>query len=163
MAYGALSAVLAIGYFLGGTISGFLADVNQAWIAIAYPGVLLFIDCILINSQIKNVKREGKIYIDFPGMILLAVIVVALMYTTTYGAKAGWTSPIILTAMAVFVVGIVAFILVERKSPEPVLPLFMLKNPIVIGILLISFFSVFYQKPMDTYVPLMLQKIMGIS
>jgi MFS family permease len=163
MAYGALSAVLGFGYFLGGTIAGFLADVNLAWISIAYPGVTLFIGCILINSQITNVKREGKIYIDFPGMFFLAVIVVALMYTTTYGAQAGWTSPIILTAMVVFVIALIAFVIIEKKSPEPLLPLFMFKNPIIIGILLISLFSVFYQKPMAAYVPLMLQRVMGVS
>lgn len=163
MAYGILSAMLAVGYFIGGTLGGYLADIQQSWLAVAYPGVLCFIGVLLINSQIVNQRREGKIYFDIPGIILLSIAVITMMYSTTYGAKAGWTSPVILITLTLFVISTIAFVMVEKKSKEPLIPIYLFKNPVVVGILFIALFTVFYQKPMAFYVPLMLQKVMGVS
>lgn len=163
IAYSVLSGVLGIGMFLGGTFAGFLSDINQSWLAIFYPGILLLIGVVMISSQITNVKREGKIYIDFPGILLLAITIIGMMCATTFGSIVGWSSPIILVAIAAFVLGLIGFVFVERKSPEPVIPIYMFKNPLVVGILLISLLTVIYQKPMQVYIPLMLQKVMGIT
>lgn len=161
--YGLLSGILALGMFLGGYISGWLADIDKIWIAIFYPGILLFIGAVLVSTQIKNVRREGKIYVDYPGIICLAITVVGMIYTTTFGSKAGWTSPLIIGSIVMFVGGLILLVVVEKKSPNPIIAIEMFKNPIVVGILLITVFTVVYQRPMQVYIPMFLQQIIGVS
>jgi MFS family permease len=163
MAYGCLSAALAIGYFLGGTVGGWLADINMLWLAIAYPGVLCFIGAVMIAVCITNQKAEGKIYIDYPGIIFLAITLIALIYGASFGNKLGWGNPTILAALAIFVIALIVFVIIERKSKSPLIPIFMFRNPKVVGVLAITFFTVFYQISMAVYAPLLIQKVMGMS
>lgn len=163
MAYGILSAALAIGYFIGGTVGGWLADIEMLWVAIAYPGVLCFIGAVMINLCIKNVKAQGKIIIDYPGILFLTITIIALIYAASFGNRIGWGNPMILASIAIFIIALIVFITIEKKAKEPLIPIFMFKNPKVVGVLAITFFTVFYQISMAVYAPLLMQKVMAVS
>ncbi|MGI9952701.1 MFS transporter [Moorellaceae bacterium AZ2] len=163
MAYGCLSAALAIGYFLGGAVGGWLADIHMTWVAIAYPGVLAFVGAVLMCLCIKDEKPDIRPKIDFLGIILLSVSIFTVTYAASFGSKLGWSSLPILATMGIAIVAIAAFVKVEQKSEETLLPVFMFKNPQIVAVVLITFFTVFYQITMGVYAPLLIQKVLGMS
>jgi len=163
MLYGLLGAALAIGYFLGGTIGGMLSDQGLSWLAVLYPGIMAFIAAILISLCIKNDKRSTPPVMDWAGIILVSIGLSALLYASSFGNKLGWGNPIILGALAIFVVFIIAFIKVEQKAKEPLLPIYLFKNAKFTACLIITFLFVSYQIAMGAYAPLMVQKVLGQS
>jgi hypothetical protein len=57
------------------------------------------------------------------GQVLYVVSIGAFAWTIIQGPEAGWTSPSIVVAFVVFVVGLVAFVLWERRADEPMMDL----------------------------------------
>jgi MFS family permease len=163
MAFSALAAVTNLGMFFGGTIAGWLAEKGVSWVAIFYPGVMIVLGTILLSTQIKNTKRDEKPFVDVPGIIFLIILVFGLMYSTNMGGVSGWGSPMILLTLAMFAVGLVGFIMVERKSKEPIMMVSLFKNPTVTVMMAIVVLSVMYQRSMNVYIPQFGQKVMGLS
>ena len=70
--------------------------------------------------------------IDWLGAGLLAGGTASLLLGLVWGGRQyGWTSAHVLAALGAAVVLLVAFAFVERRSPEPILPFDVLRNPIV--------------------------------
>ncbi|WP_320536347.1 MDR family MFS transporter [Pseudarthrobacter sp. IC2-21] len=78
---------------------------------------------------LKLPKHSGKPKLDLGGMFLLAIATTALVLFATWGgSKYDWTDPIILSLIAVTIVAAVAFVLVERRTAEPIIPLHLFKD-----------------------------------
>src|SRR5262249_18266815 len=71
----------------------------------------------------QNVRR----IIDWWGVLTLIVCLVPLLLALTWVNEYGWTSTRVESLLAVAAVMLVAFIYVELKAPEPLLPLSLFK------------------------------------
>jgi EmrB/QacA subfamily drug resistance transporter len=78
---------------------------------------------------LKLPKHTGKPKLDLGGMLLLAIATTALvLFATWAGSKYDWTDPIILSLIAVTILAAVAFVFVERRTAEPIIPLHLFND-----------------------------------
>ena len=73
-------------------------------------------------------RSEHRARLDVPGVVLLALGMGALLAGLTEGHQ-GWTRPLVLVLLAGGVVGLAAFVEVERRSSHPMLDLGLFRRP----------------------------------
>jgi predicted MFS family arabinose efflux permease len=101
--------------------------------------------------------------IDWPGQITLTAGLFLLVLALLRGNEQGWTSTAIIAELVGAAVALIAFVIVEARVREPMLPLKFFRNPsftgaqIAVFAISASFFAVFL------YTTLYLQQILGLS
>ena len=127
-AIGAVSAVFGIGGGVGLALSGVIIDhlgwrwlfiVGAAVVAAAVVLVYLFVP----ESPIKTPSR-----VDVPGALLLSVGLLSLLVALTEGEHWGWTSAPVLGLFGAALAGLLAWVAVELRVPEPMVDMRMLAN-----------------------------------
>ncbi|MFZ9790331.1 MAG: hypothetical protein ACO3C2_04480, partial [Candidatus Nanopelagicales bacterium] len=73
-------------------------------------------------------KKEAKL--DYAGAALLSVSIGSLMIGLEEG-RTGWTDQHVLILFALSVLGLIAFVFVENKASEPMIPLHLFSNKVV--------------------------------
>ncbi len=160
---GLLSSSIAIGGFGGSIVAGILTDAGFLRLGIVFPVIPLLIGVLLIGFNLPNKKREDKAVIDYPGVILLALFLSALLLSLNYGTKIGWSNPkIILGFIASLIFGF-ALVKVENKSREPIIPMNLFSNKRYRILIAVGVIAYFYQEAMNMYAPLSVQKVMEQS
>jgi predicted MFS family arabinose efflux permease len=66
-----------------------------------------------------KIEHSGAAGMDWVGAVLIAVIVAGINLFLGNGGYQGWTSPFVLTCIAVVLVALVAFVVVEKRVAEP--------------------------------------------
>ena len=128
--YGAVSGGgAAIGIILGGTLTEYA---SWRWcLGVNVPIALATAAAAWL--YVKESKAHGNTKYDIPGAILVTLGLVSLVYGFTQAAKLknpgrstevlGWTDSSTLTFLSVGVVLLIAFVLWERRSSSPLLPM----------------------------------------
>lgn len=131
--WGAVSgATTAFGLILGGLLT-------EAWgwpwiFAINIPvGILT---TLLSLCVLPKAAGDGKHRIDLAGIIAFTIAGGALILAIVRGHEDGWTSPWILTAFAVAVLAVIAFIVIESRVRQPVLDLALFRSPAFTAVML---------------------------
>jgi MFS family permease len=65
--------------------------------------------------------------------VLVATILAPLILAVTKGSEWGWTSGRIVLCLLVSIVSIIGFVVVERRSPAPLVDLELMRNKLLIG------------------------------
>ncbi|MGE5379326.1 MAG: MFS transporter, partial [Candidatus Saccharibacteria bacterium] len=161
---GLLGAVFALATVLGPLAGGWIVD-NADWRWVFYVNIPFGILAVLVTSfkfpKLINTDRKP---IDFPGMITLtSTLAPALLVVSWGGNQYAWGSPEIIGLGVLAVISLIAFILIERRAVDPILPLSVFKEPIValgsagLFIMSLGLFGVV------SYLPLFLQAVVGMS
>lgn len=78
---------------------------------------------------LKLPKHAGKPRLDLGGMVLMAISTTCLVLFATWGgSKYQWSDPVIIALIAGTLASAVAFVLVERRTAEPIIPLHLFKD-----------------------------------
>jgi EmrB/QacA subfamily drug resistance transporter len=132
---GMFMAVFGVSSVLGPLIGGLFADINSflfidgwRWIfLINLPigiGALLMVVSFL---HVPHTPRKSKI--DWAGSAAIIVAVVPFLLVAEQGRDWGWTSSMSISMYVTGIIGIVAFILIERKmGDDAILPLKLFKS-----------------------------------
>lgn len=162
---GLLSSVWGISSLVGPLLGGYVVDyLSWRWVFVFnLPFGLLSILFIARYLKEEKVKRTAK-KIDIAGVLLFAAGVSALLFGLTAGGQnLAWTSPLLLGLLGTAVILLIIFLFVERRAPEPMLPLslFSIRNIAVStgANLLVSTLII----GLSTYVPLWVQGVFGES
>ncbi len=86
--------------------------------------------------QLPFPRRKARL--DVAGAVLLSVMIGSLMIGLEVGGERGWTSPLVLVLLGVALAGVVAFVAVERRAAEPMIPLRLFSNPVVLSSMLLG-------------------------
>ncbi len=164
---------LAIGLILAGITSGNVIGPLIAGVATWLGDWRLFFlfNCVTavlsIVLALRFLKKEtpGKVEerVDFAGMAVLGVALLALLYSLDVGADWGWTSPTLLGLFVLSAVMFIAFPFVEYRVKQPLMPPSLMRNREFLlvlstnGLLIPSLFIAFL------YFPQFMQKTMGWS
>ena len=70
----------------------------------------------------------GPVPLDLPGVASLAVALGGLLLALSRGRELGWTSPLVLGSLVVGLAAAGAFVVIERRSPAPILDLSLLRR-----------------------------------
>ena len=123
--FGAISGGgAAIGLLLGGVLTEY-----ASWRWCLFVNIPVAIIAVLAAIPVlTESKVEGGTHYDIPGAVLATAGLGALVWACTQPAEHGWGSVNTLGWMAVAVVLLAAFVLVELKSSSPLLPLRIVEN-----------------------------------
>lgn len=127
---GLIGAVFGLSSVIGPFVGGYLTD-NATWRWLFFVNVpvgLLALAFIVPFMHIPHVRRPHAI--DYPGIISLSIgLTSGLLATVWGGSQYPWGSAEIIGLYAVAVVAIGAFIIIESRAEEPILPLHLWRNP----------------------------------
>jgi EmrB/QacA subfamily drug resistance transporter len=161
---GFFGAVFGTATIVGPLVGGFLVD-HLSWRWIFYinlPTGILAMAVIAAVLPSQSTRRRHAI--DYAGALLLTAALSAIILFTGLGGTAfPWTSPVMLALLAASVAGTVAFIIVELRSPEPILPMSLFGNrnfAVASGVGFIVGLSLFGAV---TFLPIYLQVVKGVS
>jgi EmrB/QacA subfamily drug resistance transporter len=123
-------AVFGTSSVLGPVIGGFLAGQDELlgisgwrWVFLVNVPVGAGALALVMRSlHLPHQRRDHQI--DWPGALALVVGLTPLLLLAEQGRDWGWSSPLSVTAMAVGVLGLVGFVLAERRyGDDALLPL----------------------------------------
>ena len=161
---GFFAAVWGMASIFGPTLGGWITD-RYSWRWTFYvnlPVGLLAIAAIFF--EFPYFRPHGvKRVIDWLGVGSLIGCLVPLLLALTWATDYGWGSQRVVILLATSTVMLALFLLAESRAPEPLLPLWLFRDPIIavssvaIFIVGIGMFGVIL------YVPLFMQGVLGVS
>ncbi|WP_084965456.1 MFS transporter [Thermoactinospora rubra] len=128
---GVLSATMGIGSGAGMILAGLVGGDFRAvfWTIGAVGLIATVLVAVLVDSSVPEVKGRP----DLLGAALLTTALIALLLAVTQGRAWGWTSPAVLSLVAVAAAGLATWTAVERRAPEPLVELPMLTHRGTVG------------------------------
>ncbi|WP_433613798.1 MDR family MFS transporter [Dactylosporangium sp. CA-139114] len=161
---GQFAAVMALAMVGGPLVGGFITDhADWRWaffVNLPLGGATL----VLLALRLHLPKRRTEHRIDWLGALLLSIGVTALVLVTTWGGtQYAWGSAEIRGLAIVAVLGLVAFVLVERRHPEPIVPLSVFANRTFTLVAVLGFLVGFAMFGAITFLPLYQQIVQGAS
>ncbi len=160
-----ISVTWAVASLLGPVIGGVLTEyLSWPWIFwINLPVALVAL--VLVNGSLGALPvRHGKPRIDAGGALLLVAGLTALLIPITrVGQGVPWNDPANLACAALALALLVAFVRLEHRHPEPVVPLALFRNRIVVACCVLLFICFFNFIALSVLVPLRLQLVAGYS
>ena len=160
-----------IGYFtlsfvgaalLGPVVGGFIID-HWSWPWIFYVniplGIVVMATChVALKLPFKH--RDAKL--DVAGAALLSATIGAVMIALAEGND-GWTQSHVLALFAGAFVGLVLFIVVERRAEEPMIPLHLFSNRVVLDSVLLGLCAGVITYGAGQFLPLYFQDSLFVS
>lgn len=161
---GYIGAVFGVSSVVGPLLGGFITD-SWSWRWVFYVNLPVGLVALVVTSAVLPAGvRHGNPRLDVSGALFMSVAATAVVLTATWGGtEYGWSSPTILGLIAVAVVTTVAFLAVERRAAEPILPLRLFRGgtfrvststSFVVGLAMFGAIS---------FLPLFLQVVNGAS
>ncbi|WP_141579185.1 MFS transporter [Actinomadura sp. WMMA1423] len=148
-AFGIWGAIAAAGGAIGLLAGGALTDyLDWRW-------------CLYINIPVAAVaavggfailtesRREGRARLDVPGVLAVTGGLVAIVYATSRAESDGWDSAKVIGLLAAGAVLLAAFVLVESRVAQPLLPLRVVADRtrggayLAVGVAVIGMFGAF--------------------
>ncbi|WP_345003456.1 MDR family MFS transporter [Nonomuraea helvata] len=159
---GIMAGVMSLAMIAGPLVGGFITD-HLDWRWAFYVNLPIgALALAVIVLQLHLPKLHSKVRIDWAGAILLSISITAMVLITTWGGNEyAWGSWQILSLIAVAVVTLVAFIAVERKAVEPIMPLQLFGNRNFTLISAIGFLLGFAMFGAINFLPLFQQMVQG--
>jgi EmrB/QacA subfamily drug resistance transporter len=159
---GYIQAMFALASIAGPLIGGTIID-HFSWRWIFYVNLPIgAIALWTIGATLRVPFQRREHAIDFLGAALLATGVTGVLLVLVWGGEMyAWNSPVI-AALAVLSIGaVVAFVVREQRAAEPVLPLSLLRNPIIVIASATLFFTTCAFFAAIVFLPLFVQLVRG--
>ena len=162
---GVFGGIFGIASVIGPVVGGFLTDnLNWRWIFyVNVPvGAIAIAFVLLTMPSVRATVRKTWRDIDLAGAALLAAGLVPMLIGFSITRDHDWTSPEVLGLLGFSVLALVAFVVIESRVREPIVPLELFRNrtfavACIVGFLVtVGFFGAI------VYVPLVYQGILGL-
>ncbi|MGE3246819.1 MAG: MDR family MFS transporter [Beijerinckiaceae bacterium] len=155
-----LSANL-LGPVLGGLFSEHLHWSMIFWINVPLGAIAMTI----VWPRLKLLPRHERPHaLDISGALLMMTATVFSLLTLSWGGtQLAWTSPVLAAlALAAFVSWGLLYVRL-RTAPEPLIPITVLSNQVVLTAVLCGFFAIGSYVALAVYLPVYLQTLLGLS
>jgi EmrB/QacA subfamily drug resistance transporter len=118
----------------------------------------------LLSVYLPAPAERRPVRVDYAGSALLAGTVVGLLLALTWGGNQfAWDSPQILGLIAATLIALIAFVWRERRAPEPVLPLRLFNDRVMVVVSAALFITTLSLFAAIVFLPLHLQLVIGAS
>jgi MFS family permease len=127
-AFSIYSAFGGSGFSLGLVLSGVLTAVSWRWTLLVPAPVALIVLAAGWWLIPREARATGKAAakrrsFDLPGAFTVTLSMLLLVYTVVSAQQAGWTSPRTIGSFALVAAGLAAFVVIESRSRDPLMPL----------------------------------------
>ncbi len=130
-AIGLIGATVAMGLALGPSLGGLIIEfIGWRWIFLINVPLGILAQWIIARYMPALPPRQTGQRFDIPGAILAALTLATYSMGMTLGQKAGFSTPLPVFLLSAAGLGLVAFILVERRVSHPMIDLRLFSNPL---------------------------------
>jgi EmrB/QacA subfamily drug resistance transporter len=162
-AMGIYGASIGVAVAIGPLVGGALTD-GLGWESIFYLNVPVGLAAMAITSlKLRESRDPSATRVDWPGVALFSGGLLLLVLALVRGNDEGWGSSLILALFAGAAVLLGAFLAVERRVAEPMLPLGLFRRPAFTGVQLAAFAVSSSIFALFLYLTLYLQNYLGLS
>jgi EmrB/QacA subfamily drug resistance transporter len=159
---GYLASVWALAAVVGPTLGGLFADYLSwrwiFWVNVPIAAAALWMLQRRFDEQVTRARHRfdvlGAALLTAGGLLLLLALLEG-------GVQWAWTSVTSVVLLTVALVLLAAFVLVERRSAEPVLPLWVFRHRVILPSILISLVVGVLLMGITSYIPLFAQEVLG--
>lgn len=139
--------IAGLGAVAGPAIGGVLVHLF-GWPSIFYLSLIMTAGVLLALPAAEESKRDPALRVDGLGQFLSILSFLAISFALIEGNDKGWSSPVIIGAFALSVVGMAAFLFVEKKVAQPMVHLRYFRLPrfdtslVVIGVINFGWYGI---------------------
>ena len=161
---GYISGVWGVASLLGPLIGGLLTD-HASWRWVFYINLPFGVIAMgLLAKALDSARAARRPIIDYTGLGLFTAGVSALLVGVLEAGRAtAWTGADVLMPLAIAAVALPAFFAVERRVVEPIVPLRLFGNRVVLAAAATGFLAGMAMFGAISFVPLFLQAVSGMS
>ena len=162
---GYISGVWGVASLVGPLLGGLLTD-YVSWRWVFYINVPFGVIAMwLIGSALPKGRSTERVpVVDYAGIVLFAIGVSVLLLGLVEAGRVGaWGGLDVLGPLAVAVAVLGAFVTVERRAREPIVPLGLFANRIVLAAIATGCLAGMAMFGAISFVPLFLQNVSGAS
>jgi EmrB/QacA subfamily drug resistance transporter len=158
--YGAtIGAAVAVGPLVGGAITDSLG-----WRWVFFLNVPIGIAAIVVTfAKLRESRNPNATRVDWAGLATFSTALLLLVLGLLRGNDDGWTSATILSLLTGAAVMLAAFVVIERRVAEPMLPLELFRSRAFTGVQLAAFAVSVSLFALFLYLTLYLQNYLGYS
>jgi EmrB/QacA subfamily drug resistance transporter len=161
---GYFGAVFGVSSVAGPLLGGWFTD-GPGWRWIFYINLPVGLAALVVTSMVLRMpvtRREHRI--DYLGAASIVAAVSCLMlYLDWRGNQYGWTDPFALVLVGAFLALSVAFVRIELRSAEPIIPMRLFRNPVFRVGNLYGFLTGVAMFGAIIFLPIYLQAVKGFS
>jgi len=161
MAMGAYGSTIGLAVAFGPLVGGAIVD-SLGWEWIFFLNVPIGAAAIAISyARVRESRDPNATRLDWPGLVTFSSSLFLLVLALIRGNEAGWGSSLIVGLFTSAAVLLAAFIAIERRVAEPMLPLGLFKRPAFTGVQLAAFGISGSMFALFLYMTLYLQNFLG--
>lgn len=163
MAMGIYGATIGIAVAIGPLVGGLLTD-GLGWQSVFLLNVPIGIAAIAVTYwKLRESRDPNATRIDWGGLATFSVALFLLVLALVRGNDEGWGSTLIVSLFAAAGALLVAFVAIERRVAEPMLPLGFFGRRAFTGVQLAAFAVSGSMFALFLYLTLYLQSFLGFS
>jgi EmrB/QacA subfamily drug resistance transporter len=163
-AIGLWTAVTGLALAIGPVVGGVLTK-DVSWRAIFYLNIPLALITFTIAWFAARESRDehASRRIDYAGIVTLSLGLTAGLLAVIEASSWGWTSARIIGLLAGSVVALTLFVVIERRSEAPILPLAIFRSLPFLGTNIAGFVLMFCVLGVLLYMAIYMQAVLGFS
>lgn len=161
-AIGIWAGAMGFGMALGPLVGGVLVDLI-GWSGVFWVPAPIAALCMVGMATVPESRSQLHTKLDVPGAITGTIAMIAIVFAIIEGIQKGWSDPLIIGSFAVAIVSTVLFIIVERRTDQPLLPMAFFKQRDFTGSMVGMFFIMFALMGVMFYMPQFFQLVQGMS
>jgi EmrB/QacA subfamily drug resistance transporter len=162
-AMGIYGATIGVAVAIGPLVGGALTD-GLGWQSIFYLNVPIGLTAIGVTfARLRESRDPNATRVDWPGVATFSAALFMLVLALVRGNDEGWGSTQIVALLAGSAVLLAAFVAIERRVREPMLPLGLFKRPAFTGVQLGAFAISASAFALFLYIGLYLQNYLGYT
>jgi EmrB/QacA subfamily drug resistance transporter len=163
MAMGVYGATIGIAVAIGPLVGGLLTD-GLGWQSVFLLNVPIGIAALVVTYwKLAESRDPDATRIDWGGLLSFSTSLFLLVLALVRGNADGWGSPLILALFAAAAALMVAFVGIERRIDDPMLPLGLFRRRAFTGVQLAAFAVSGSMFALFLYLTLYLQSFLGYS
>ena len=161
-AIGIWAGAMGFGMAFGPLVGGILVDLI-GWSGVFWVPAPIAALCMLGMAVVPESRSQMHTKLDVPGAITGTIAMIAIVFAIIEGIQKGWTDPLIVGSFAVAIVSALLFIVIERRTDQPLLPMAFFKQRDFTGSMVGMFFIMFALMGVMFYMPQFFQLVQGMS
>jgi EmrB/QacA subfamily drug resistance transporter len=162
-AMGIYGATIGVAVAIGPLVGGALVD-SLGWESIFYLNVPIGVAAIAVTYlRLRESRDPHATRVDWAGVVTFSAALFALVLALVRGNDEGWGSTLIVSLFSASAALLAAFVAIERRVSEPMLPLGLFKRRSFTGVQLAAFAVSGSLFALFLYLTLYLQSYLGYS